>query len=409
MDFILSTLGKKLLAKGLLEPKPVQLLAAMVDGSDGADNLQPLMDPIYIGKANVTPLTDGGELTFEVPIGVGDFWMDGIFFLTPAKEVVGFQSLPRVYKSKSTQAHVFRTKIKVDRGHCANEVTLEKPASAFYSTHSDEKVASNELENLSEAFILSSENITQFMLGNDDQADQGAKASVLNASKALNENWGSELLKTVSNTLFNLRATLSGQAETANNAILQQKLVELVQALKWQEVGAEICPIGVILPWPQKPPKGWAICQGQSFSKSQYPSLAKVLPGGRLPDLRSMVVKGANASRTPLSYEGDEVKSHNHQANISPARLKANLKAAGKHRHSVADWGYRDRGTDTGHTHDYRKPRIVNFTTYDSSSDGQHSHTVHVGSHTHKFTLFDLDPAENRVKSLGFHYAIRMQ
>ncbi|NBM97320.1 phage tail protein [Proteus sp. G2660] len=52
------------------------------------------------------------------------------------------------------------------------------------------------------------------------------------------------------------------------------------------------------IPWSlPTAPSGYLICQGQTFNKATYPKLAIAYPSGRLPDLRSEFIRGADAGR----------------------------------------------------------------------------------------------------------------
>nr|AAL05526.2 PilV [Escherichia coli] len=51
--------------------------------------------------------------------------------------------------------------------------------------------------------------------------------------------------------------------------------------------GFESYPVGSPIPWPSAtPPQGYLVMNGQSFSCSRYPQLARAYPGCKLPDLR---------------------------------------------------------------------------------------------------------------------------
>ena len=57
-------------------------------------------------------------------------------------------------------------------------------------------------------------------------------------------------------------------------------------------------PVGSPIPWSlPTAPSGYLICQGQEFNKSTYPKLAIAYPSGRLPELRSEFIRGADAGR----------------------------------------------------------------------------------------------------------------
>ncbi|EHR9410728.1 tail fiber protein [Escherichia coli] len=57
-------------------------------------------------------------------------------------------------------------------------------------------------------------------------------------------------------------------------------------------------PVGVPVPWPTAtPPAGWLKCDGRTFTKEQYPVLARVYPNLRLPDLRGEFIRGWDGGR----------------------------------------------------------------------------------------------------------------
>ncbi|EMK8725425.1 TPA: tail fiber protein [Escherichia coli] len=57
-------------------------------------------------------------------------------------------------------------------------------------------------------------------------------------------------------------------------------------------------PVGVPVPWPTAtPPAGWLKCDGRTFTKEQYPVLARAYPTLRLPDLRGEFIRGWDDGR----------------------------------------------------------------------------------------------------------------
>ncbi|MGV7962304.1 phage tail protein [Photorhabdus tasmaniensis] len=59
-----------------------------------------------------------------------------------------------------------------------------------------------------------------------------------------------------------------------------------------------LIPVGVPLPWPvATPPEGWIKCNGAAFDKSKFPELAKLYPGGNVPDLRGEFIRGWDDER----------------------------------------------------------------------------------------------------------------
>lgn len=57
-------------------------------------------------------------------------------------------------------------------------------------------------------------------------------------------------------------------------------------------------PVGVPIPWPlAAAPAGWLKCNGATFTAVQYPQLAQVYPGLKLPDLRGEFIRGWDDGR----------------------------------------------------------------------------------------------------------------
>ncbi|HFO3525506.1 TPA: phage tail protein, partial [Escherichia coli] len=79
--------------------------------------------------------------------------------------------------------------------------------------------------------------------------------------------------------------------------------------------GFESYPVGSPIPWPSAtPPQGYLVMNGQSFSCSRYPQLARAYPGCKLPDLRGVFIRGwdngrgldGDRNRHLLSYQADQ-------------------------------------------------------------------------------------------------------
>ncbi|EFE7198431.1 short-chain fatty acid transporter [Escherichia coli] len=78
-------------------------------------------------------------------------------------------------------------------------------------------------------------------------------------------------------------------------------------------------PVGVPVPWPTAtPPAGWLQCNGATFTKEQYPVLARVYPTLRLPDLRGEFIRGwddgrkIDTGRALLSSQSGMIEKHRH-------------------------------------------------------------------------------------------------
>ncbi|HGV7095139.1 TPA: shufflon system plasmid conjugative transfer pilus tip adhesin PilV [Escherichia coli] len=79
--------------------------------------------------------------------------------------------------------------------------------------------------------------------------------------------------------------------------------------------GFESYPVGSPIPWPSAtPPQGYLVMNGQSFSCSRYPQLARAYPGCKLPDLRGVFIRGwdngrgldGDRNRHLLSYQAEQ-------------------------------------------------------------------------------------------------------
>ncbi|MBS8646989.1 tail fiber protein [Escherichia coli] len=73
------------------------------------------------------------------------------------------------------------------------------------------------------------------------------------------------------------------------------------------------------LGWPTAtPPAGWLQCNGATFTKEQYPVLARVYPTLRLPDLRGEFIRGwddgrkVDTGRALLSSQSGMIEKHRH-------------------------------------------------------------------------------------------------
>ncbi|MDK9429803.1 phage tail protein [Gallibacterium anatis] len=92
----------------------------------------------------------------------------------------------------------------------------------------------------------------------------------------------------------------------------------------WAKVMMVDYIVGIPLPWMLSiVPEGFLAMQGQAFDKSRYPILAQRYPSGRLPDLRGEFIRGwdngrgVDGGRLLLSMQGDEIKAHKHNLNVS--------------------------------------------------------------------------------------------
>lgn len=80
-------------------------------------------------------------------------------------------------------------------------------------------------------------------------------------------------------------------------------------------------PVGVPIPWPlAAAPAGWLKCNGAAFTAVQYPKLAQVYPGLKLPDLRGEFLRGwddgrgVDSGRGVFTSQTEDFKAHRHES-----------------------------------------------------------------------------------------------
>lgn len=182
-------------------------------------------------------------------------------------------------------------------------------------------------------------------------------------------------------------------------------------------------PVGSPIAWPSDVvPDGYAIMQGQPFSTTTYPLLAKAYPSGVIPDMRGWTIKGKPASgRAVLSQELDGNKSHTHTARAQDTDL-------GTKGSSSFDYGTKSTNPTGGHAHEFGGYvnsywGDSNHTSFQSGggaktqaagdhahtvSIGGHEHTVYIGPHGHVVIVDAAGNAETTVRNIAFNYIVRL-
>ncbi|EJZ2264565.1 tail fiber protein [Escherichia albertii] len=205
---------------------------------------------------------------------------------------------------------------------------------------------------------------------------------------------------------------------------------------------AELYPVGAPIPWPSDTiPSGYALMQGQTFTKSAYPKLAAAYPSGVIPDMRGWTIKGKPASgREILSQEQDGIKSHTHSASASSTDLGTKTTSSfdyGTKTVSTFNHGTKSTNNTGNHTHTVGgvyggdsvggKQRVQASGNNQVSSTagahahtvdigqhnhtvgiGAHAHTVALGAHGHTITVNATGNAENTVKNIAYNYIVRL-
>ena len=216
--------------------------------------------------------------------------------------------------------------------------------------------------------------------------------------------------------------------------------------------GYNNCPVGTPIPWPSDNiPPGYVLMAGQAFNTSAYPFLAAAYPSGVIPDMRGWTVKGKPAAgRGVLSQELDGILFHDHPVSVSATDLGARTTGAfdyGTRQTSTFDYGTKSTNAAGEHTHvsGVRTPPDVTLygatsvaaghytpgsgtavTSANTSSAGNHAHsvpigahshtvalgahthTVAIGAHSHTATVAGVGNHENTVKNIAFNYIVRL-
>lgn len=104
---------------------------------------------------------------------------------------------------------------------------------------------------------------------------------------------------------------------SATDKVMSQKACSGIFALASDVEVVNNYPVGAPIPWPQAtPPKGYLVCNGDTFDKVKCPKLTQVYPSGKLPDLRGEFIRGlsvgrkeVDVGRTVLSNQGDAMRN----------------------------------------------------------------------------------------------------
>ncbi len=100
-------------------------------------------------------------------------------------------------------------------------------------------------------------------------------------------------------------------------------------------IGSIVPEVGTILPYAgSSAPTGWLLCNGGSFSSTEYPQLYALLGlSTTLPDLRSKYLKGASNIANTKQSSGNV--GHTHNASYSASNSSNNNSADASHTHNM--------------------------------------------------------------------------
>ncbi|MEN3259868.1 phage tail protein [Sodalis endosymbiont of Spalangia cameroni] len=277
-------------------------------------------------------------------------------------------------------------------------------------------------------------------LFHDGDPSTGAEGTVVYAK------WLNAMQGAVMDTQTEHKHILAEVGTTPDSSQSAQLLaaIKAIAASCAAEASAHILPVGTPIAWPSDTiPAGYALMEGQTFDKSQYPKLAMAYPSGIIPDMCGWMIKGKPKSgRSILSQEQDGIKSHIHQATVVDADLGKRSTSPfdyGSKETTVFDYGEKTTDVQGRHTHGgvpsrNRPWRIggdtsnrFNFSEVGATDDagehahhihlgphshrldiGEHSHTLDLGAHRHKVTIHTAGENENTVKNISFNYIVKL-
>lgn len=187
----------------------------------------------------------------------------------------------------------------------------------------------------------------------------------------------------------------------------------------------DVYPVGAPIPWPtDTPPENHAFLHGQTFDVTAYPITAKAYPGGVLPDMREMTIKGKPDGRAVLGYESDGIKRHSHTATVEETDQ-------GEVDTSAFDYGTKTTAAGGDHTHTQIVTTNRTGTRLESSGGaasyyigqqqtgaagafalelelGPHGHKVALGPHSHKVVIDESGNDRTTVENIAFNYIVRL-
>ena len=154
-------------------------------------------------------------------------------------------------------------------------------------------------------------------------------------------------------------------------------------------------------------PEGCFVPHGQAFDTSIYEELAKVFPGGKLPDMRECVMVCAGQNEHITTHEHDvfnagEFKDdcaikHSHKITVNDPG----------HGHTVTDPGHDHGITDPGHGHTVNDPGHDhhNNLPFNTGGGGDGIHTGGINFSNGNSVVSDLDTTKNSKTNISIYKA----
>ncbi|MEW4259889.1 phage tail protein [Escherichia coli] len=153
-----------------------------------------------------------------------------------------------------------------------------------------------------------------------------------------------------------------------------------VKAAMDKAIAAESCPVGMPIPWPSDSvPSGYALMTGQTFNhgiKTTNTAGAHSHDSGSGESSEGGKPRYGTRDNTTNNFGSGESDHDNYKFNTSTDGEHAHSVNVGSHSHSV----------------------IL----------GSHNHSIALGSHNHSLTINNTGNTENTVKNIAFNYIVRL-
>ena len=216
----------------------------------------------------------------------------------------------------------------------------------------------------------------------------------------------------------------AGLSDKTNRQLLTE-----IQALQAQIATLQPAPAGSIMMWPSNTiPSGWALCNGSSYSRSEYAALFSVLGTTygaddnstfKLPDMRGLFVAGRGANGyNSINQKGgantvaltvNKMPKHNHDTANSVSDGNVTSETKGAHRHTIES--FLDKG-GTGWRHNIEADSCNQYQQQVQAANSDMVVLSEAGDHSHNVTLKargNGDAHENRPPFIVMNYIIKLK
>lgn len=175
----------------------------------------------------------------------------------------------------------------------------------------------------------------------------------------------------------------------------------------WLSLSDRIYPVGAPIPWfsdtlPDS--DKYAFMLNQAFDMEANPKLAIVYPDGIIPTMEGLGLVGKESDESVGAYEEGQVKEHGHPGSaVSSTNLGSKTtNTTGNHYHRYTEMYHSGAVAGGGGT--YNKSTRTSNTT----SAGNHYHSVSIGSHAHTVAIALFGALKNTINHRKCNFIVRM-